>query len=461
MQETFIDEKRINNALQKALTPSKEDIARLLAKGKRLEGLAIEEAAMLLYAKDIEAVSGIFETAAFIKNAVYGDRLVFFAPLYLSNYCVNDCGYCGFHANNKAPRRKLSMDEIREEAGRLIDMGHKRLLIEAGEDPVNNPIDYILEAIDAIYSVKTGKGEIRRLNVNIAATTVENYRLLKAGNIGTYQLFQEIYHRPTFEKMHKGPKADYKRQLYAMDNAFKGGIDDVGIGVLFGLYDWRFETLGLIAHAEYLSKTFGVGPHTISVPRFRPAASFDMAPDFLVKDDEFLRLIAVLRIAVPYTGMIITTRESPEIRKAAFRIGISQTSAASSTTPGGQSKPTGKGDKGVAQFELSDKRSLDETAVSVMKQGFTPSFCTACYRKNRTGSAFMELAKPGDIHGFCGPNSILTLFEYIEDIASPEGRILGMEMIKKSLEAIESETMKKQTIERLERIRQGERDLYF
>lgn len=460
MAGTFIDEQRIRGALRKAVKPSKDEVARLLAKGKRLEGLAIEEAALLLNAGGDQAISGIFETAAFIKNAIYGDRLVFFAPLYLSNYCVNDCGYCGFHASNKAGRRKLSMDEIRAEACRLIDMGHKRLLIEAGEDPVNNPIDYILEAIDAIYSVRTSKGWIRRLNVNIAATTVENYRLLKAKGIGTYQLFQETYHRPAFEKMHKGPKGDYARQLYALDNAFKGGIDDVGIGVLFGLYDWRFETLGLIAHAEYLSKTFGVGPHTISVPRFRPAASVEMRPDFLVKDDEFLRLIAVLRIAIPYTGMIITTRERPEIRKAAFRIGISQTSAASSTTPGGQSRPGGKGDS-VEQFELSDKRSLDEIAISVMKQGFTPSFCTACYRQNRTGSVFMELAKPGDIHEFCQPNSILTLFEYIEDIASPEGKALGMEIIKKSIEGIENPSMKKQTLERLERIKQGERDLYF
>ncbi|MBI5887933.1 MAG: [FeFe] hydrogenase H-cluster radical SAM maturase HydG [Deltaproteobacteria bacterium] len=463
MQDTFINERRIKDALEKAAKPSMEALSDLLAKGKRLEGLTLEEAAMLLNVEGIEAESGIFETAAFIKNAIYGARLVFFAPLYLSNYCVNDCGYCGFHAGNKAGRRKLTMDEIRAEARRLIDMGHRRLLIEAGEDPVNNPIDYILEAIDAVYSAKTGKGGIRRLNVNIAATTVENYRLLKAKGIGTYQLFQESYHRPAFEKMHKGPKGDYTRQLYALDNAFKGGIDDVGIGVLFGLYDWRFETLGLIAHAEYLSKTFGVGPHTISVPRFRPAASVEMTPDFLVKDDEFLRLIAVLRIAVPYTGMIITTRERPEIRKTAFRLGISQTSAASSTAPGGQSK----GDN-IAQFELSDKRSLDETAIGVMKQGFTPSFCTACYRKQRTGSAFMELAKPGDIHesgrgikAFCQPNSILTLFEYIEDTASPEGRTLGMEIIRKSIEAIENPAIKKQTIEKLERIKQGERDLYF
>lgn len=458
ISETFIDERRLSQALEKAIKPSKQAVMELLAKARKLEGLTPEEAAVLLNAEGEEILNGIFETATYIKNTIYGDRLVFFAPLYLSNYCVNDCRYCGFHASNKAPRRKLTMEEIREQACRLIEMGHKRLLLEAGEDPKNNPIDYVLEAIDTIYSVETDKGEIRRLNVNIAATTVENYRLLKNKGIGTYQLFQETYHRPTFENMHRGPKADYRRQLYAMDKAFEAGIDDVGIGVLFGLYDWRFEVLGLISHAEYLSKVFGIGPHTISIPRFRPAATVEMAPGFPVSDEDFLKLIAVLRIAVPYTGIIITTRERPEIREVAFSIGISQTSAASSTTPGGLGR---EGHKGVEQFELSDKRSLDEIAISVMRQGFTPSFCTACYRKHRTGSAFMNLARPGDINEFCQPNSILTLLEYLEDIASPESKALGMEIIKKSLQGIKNHSMREQTEERLERIKRGERDLYF
>ena len=458
MSETFIDERRLNKALEKAIKPSKQAVMELLAKGRKLEGLTPEEAAVLLNAEGEEILNGIFEAATYIKNTIYGDRLVFFAPLYLSNYCVNDCRYCGFHASNKAPRRKLTMEEIREQACHLIEMGHKRLLLEAGEDPKNNPIDYVLEAIDTIYSVETDKGEIRRLNVNIAATTVENYKLLKSKDIGTYQLFQETYHRPTFENMHRGPKGDYRRQLYAMDKAFEAGIDDVGIGVLFGLYDWRFEVLSLISHAEYLSKVFGIGPHTISIPRFRSAATVEMLPGFPVRDEDFLKLIAVLRIAVPYTGMIITTRERPEIREVAFSIGISQTSAASSTTPGGFGR---EGQKGVEQFELSDKRSLDEIAVSVMKQGFTPSFCTACYRKHRTGSRFMDLARPGDIHEFCQPNSILTLLEYLEDIASPESKALGMEIIKKSLEGIKNHSMREQTEERLERIKRGERDLYF
>ncbi|HXI10436.1 MAG TPA: [FeFe] hydrogenase H-cluster radical SAM maturase HydG [Thermodesulfobacteriota bacterium] len=457
---TFIDERRISEAIERHSAPSKEAVAEALSRGRKLKGLSLEDAAVLVNARGEEARKAIFETAESIKETIYGDRLVFFAPLYLSNYCVNDCGYCGFHAGNRSGRKKLTMDEIRSEVCRLIEMGHKRLLLEAGEDPANNPIEYVLEAIDTIYSVKTPKGEIRRLNVNIAATTVENYRQLKEKGIGTYQLFQETYHRETFDRLHRGPKADYTRQLYAMDKAFEAGIDDVGLGVLFGLYDWRFEVLALVSHAEYLSAAFGVGPHTISVPRFRPAPSVGFAPSYPVSDGDFLKLIAVLRIAVPYTGMIITTRESPEIRETAFRIGISQTSAASTTTPGGFAIRE-NGGRGVEQFTLSDKRTLDEIAISVMKQGYTPSFCTACYRKNRTGSVFMDLAKPGDIHEFCAPNSILTLLEYLEDIASPESRALGMEIIKKSLDGIENPAIREATEEKIERIKKGERDLYF
>lgn len=433
-------------------------LADVLKKGRELKGLTPEEAAMLINVIDLELTEEIFDAARYIKNAVYGSRLVFFAPLYISNYCVNDCLYCGFRAGNPAMRKKLTMDEVREQTGCLIEMGHKRVLLEAGEDIGNNPVDYILDAIDAIYSVRNEKGEIRRVNVNIAATTAENYRRLKAKGIGTYQLFQESYHRPTYEKIHNGPKSDYQRQLYALDKAFEGGIDDVGMGVLFGLYDWRYEVLGLISHAAYLFETFRTGPHTISVPRLRPAHSVNLRPPSPVSDSDFLRLIAILRIAVPYTGMIITTRESPEIREAAFRIGITQASAASSTTPGG----LGKGrPKGAGQFELSDNRSLEEITVSAMKEGFMPSFCTACYRRGRTGAVFMELARPGDIQEFCGPNSILTLMEYMEDNASPESRHLGLEIINKTLDAIENASIKKQTEDKLARIRNGERDLFF
>lgn len=455
---TFIDEHKLHAILGNTANPPASAVASILEKGRGLEGLTLEEACILINTMDQDSGKAIVETASYIKNAIYGDRLVFFAPFYLSNYCVNDCEYCGFHASNKSPRKKLTMDEIREQVGYLIDMGHKRLLLELGEDPNNNPIDYLLEAIDAVYSVKREKGAIRRVNVNVAATTVENYRLLKSKGIGTYQLFQETYHRETYESIHKGLKSNYERQLYAMDKAFEAGIDDVGLGVLFGLYDWRFEVLALISHAMYLSNTFGVGPHTLSVPRFRPASTVEMPLAHPVSDDDFLKLIAILRIAVPYTGMIITTRERPEIREIAFRTGITQTSAASSTAPGGFGKDKLKE---VQQFELADKRSLDEIAISVMNQGFTPSFCTACYRKSRTGSAFMDLAKPGDIQEFCRPNSILTLMEYLEDNASLESRTIGMDMIKKSLSEIDNATIRKRTEERLERIKHGERDLYF
>lgn len=458
MSDTFIDENKLHQILGESSAADSAEISNILKKGRGLKGLTPEEAAKLLNIHDEELTREIFETAAFIKQSIYGDRLVFFAPLYLSNYCVNDCEYCGFHARNRAARKKLTMDEVREQVSQLIDMGHKRLLLEFGEDPANNPFDYVLETIDTVYSVRRAGGEIRRVNVNLAATEAENYGLLKERGIGTYQLFQETYHRPTYESLHRGPKADFERQLYAMDRAFKGGIDDIGLGVLFGLYDWRFEVLGLITHAAYLKEKFGVGPHTISVPRFRPAETVEMQPTSPVGDGDFLKLIAVLRISVPYTGMIITTRERPEIRRRAFRTGITQASAASRTSPGGFGK---KPLKGVEQFELSDRRSLDEITVSIMKEGFTPSFCTACYRRGRTGQTFMELAVPGDIREFCQPNSILTLVEYIEDHASDEGKMLGMEVVNRELQGIKNLPIKRQTEKRIERIRCGERDIYF
>ncbi|MDT8316645.1 MAG: [FeFe] hydrogenase H-cluster radical SAM maturase HydG [bacterium] len=458
MLKNFIDEETLLQLASLSTEPGIAAINEILEKGRRLEGLTAQEAALLLQVQDVDALKDIFNTASAIKKSIYGDRLVFFAPLYLSSYCVNDCSYCGFHASNKAPRKKLTMDEIREQTARLIEMGHKRLLLEFGEDPNQNDIDYICDAIKAIYSVKRADGEIRRVNVNIAATSVEDYRRLKERGIGTYQLFQETYHRKTYERLHKGPKGDFDRQLFAMDRAFEAGLDDVGIGVLFGLYDYRFELLALITHADYLQNKYGVGPHTISVPRFRPAANVEMSALSPLSDEEFLKLIAILRIAIPYTGIIITTRESAEIREKAFNIGVTQTSAASCTSPGGFGKKNGEE---TEQFELSDKRSLDEIAISVMKQGFTPSFCTACYRKSRTGEAFMEIARPGDIHRFCRPNGILTLMEYVEDHASKEGVRLGLETIKKDLEDIDSALLRKKTMDRLERIRNGERDIYF
>ena len=458
MYKNFINEEKLLQLASQSGEPNISKVEKILEKGRKLEGLTVEETALLLQVQDQDALNDIFDTAAFIKKSIYGDRLVFFAPLYLSSYCVNDCSYCGFHASNEASRKKLSMDEIKEQTARLIEMGHKRLLLEFGEDPNHNDIDYICDAIKAIYSVKRDDGEIRRVNVNIAATSVQDYKRLKARGIGTYQLFQESYHKATYESVHRGPKGDYFRQLFAMDRAFEAGLDDVGLGVLFGLYDYRFELLALITHADYLQKKYGVGPHTISVPRFRPAASVEMSAPEPVSDEDFLKLIAILRIAVPYTGIIITTRESAEIREKAFSIGVTQTSAASCTSPGGFGK---KSTDEPEQFELSDKRSLDEIAISVMKQGFTPSFCTACYRKNRTGEAFMEIARPGDIHQFCRPNGVLTLMEYIEDHASEEGIRLGLETIKRDLEDIDSAALRKKTEDRLGRIRNGERDIYF
>lgn len=458
MDKNFIDENRLLKLANESGEPDSSKMKKILEKGRNLEGLTVEEASVLLQVQDEDILKNIFDTASFIKKSIYGDRLVFFAPLYLSSYCVNECSYCGFHASNKAPRKKLSMDEIREQTARLIEMGHKRLLLEFGEDPDHNDIDYICDAIKTIYSVKRDDGEIRRVNVNIAATSAQDYRRIKERGIGTYQLFQESYHRATYESVHKGPKGDYSRQLFAMDRAFEAGLDDVGLGVLFGLYDYRFELLALITHADYLQKRYGVGPHTISVPRFRPAATVEMSAMKPVSDRNFLKLIAILRIAIPYAGIIITTRESAEIREKAFNIGVTQTSAASCTSPGGFGKiHTGEPE----QFELSDKRSLDEIAISVMKQGYTPSFCTACYRKSRTGEAFMEIARPGDIHQFCRPNGVLTLMEYIEDHASEEGVKLGLETIKKDLEDIDNTALRKKTEDRLGRIRNGERDIYF
>lgn len=458
MTDSFINEDRLFSLLNESSSPSPASVKDILAKGRRLEGLSVEETACLINTEDENLLHKIFETAAYIKKAVYGDRLVFFAPLYLSNYCVNDCGYCGFHASGKSARKRLTKDEIIEQVAHLINMGHKRLLLEFGEDPRNNPIDYAVEAIKTVYSVRNDKGEIRRVNINIAATTAENYRKIKDCGIGTYQLFQETYHKKTYDALHRGPKRDYYRQLYAMDRAFEAGIDDVGIGILFGLFDWRFEALGLLSHAIYLKDKFGIGPHTLSVPRFRPAATVEMEPPYPVSDADFLKLIAILRIAIPYTGMIITTRESPAIRNKAFSTGITQASAASATSPGGFGQ---NASKALEQFELLDRRSLDEIALNIMEHGFTPSFCTACYRKERTGAAFMDLAVPGDIQAFCQPNSILTLMEYLEDNGNPKTKALGMEAIEKGLSEIKNQAIKRQTRERLEEIKKGRRDLYF
>ena len=453
----FLDEKQIFGILEKTKKPSQDKVLEVLNKVQKKKGLDLKEVGWLVNADNSELIEEMFRAAGKIKKDIYGERLVLFAPLYVSSFCVNNCEYCGFHRRNTASRKKLTLEEVAEQVKILEDMGHKRLLLEFGEHPEENPIDYVVDVIKTIYGIKSGRGEIRRVNVNIAATTVENYCKLKEAGIGTYQLFQETYHRETYEKLHKGPKADYERQLFAHDRAFEAGIDDIGLGVLFGLYDWRFEVLALISHAQYLDKKFGVGPHTFSVPRFQLAETVDWQSEYPVSENELLKIIAILRLAVPYTGMIISTRERPEIRAKAFEIGISQTSAGSRTSPGGY----GEESKEVSQFELQDERSLDEVVKSVLEQGLLPSFCTACYRSSRTGKTFMDLAKPGNIHNFCRPNAILTFQEYLDDYAFPQVKKFGQEIIEKYLLEIPSQKIRLETLNKLERIKKGERDLYF
>lgn len=446
----------MQNILEKARNPSKGIILDILKKSREKKGLDLEDVGFLVNLKDPGLEEELFGTARWIKNEIYGERLVFFAPLYVSDFCVNDCEYCNFHVRNaELKRRRLTLGEVEEQTRFLINMGHKRVLLESGEAPING-IDYIVDVINRIYSVKTEKGNIRRINVNIAATTVENYRRLKEANIGTYQLFQETYHRPTYEKIHSGPKADFDKQITAHQRAFEAGIDDLGIGVLFGLYDWRFEVLSLVSHA----RSMDIGPHTISVPRIRPAPTVTYKPEYPVNDNDFLKLIAILRLAVPYTGMIISTRESPEIRRKAFQIGISQASAGSVTTTGGY----GGKEAEQPQFNIQDERSLYEVIGESLGDGLLPSFCTACYRIGRTGDKFMELAKPGEIHNFCRPNGLLTFAEYLEDFVRLGRNGIykkGYDTINSYLEKIEDRNIQEQTIGRLNKIKQGQRDLYF
>ncbi len=456
--EHIVNENVIQEILERSVDPPKEAILSILKKAKEARGLTPEEVGFLVNLTDPELKEELFHTASLLKERIYGERLVFFAPLYISDFCVNDCEYCNFHIRNTTlKRRRLTLQEVEEQTEFLINMGHKRVLLECGEDPENAPIDYVLEVIERIYSLRTPKGNIRRINVNIAATTLENYRKLKQAKIGTYQLFQETYHRKTYQRLHRGPKADFQRQITAHERALQAGIDDFGMGVLFGLYDWRFEILALILHAKYLEEKFGVGPHTISVPRFRKGPTVAYRPEYEVSDEDFLKLIAILRIAVPYTGMIISTREDPQIRRHAFRIGISQASAGSVTSTGGYGRKTIE----EAQFELYDHRGLAEVIGGILEERLLPSFCTACYRLGRTGQDFMSLAKPGEIHHFCRSNGLLTFAEYLEDFAGDGIYKKGYEIINFYLEKIEDKGLREQTQARLEKIKQGQRDLYF
>ena len=435
----------------------------ILTKAKEHKGLSHREASVLLACENEEKIKEMYELAQQFKKDFYGNRIVMFAPLYLSNYCVNGCVYCPYHMKNKhIARKKLTQEDVRREVIALQDMGHKRLAIEAGEDPVNNPIEYILECIKTIYSVKHKNGSIRRVNVNIAATTVENYRKLKEAGIGTYILFQETYHKESYEKLHPtGPKHDYDYHTEAMDRAMEGGIDDVGLGVLFGLELYKYEFAGLLMHAEHLEAVHGVGPHTISVPRIKRADDIDpSAFDNGIDDDTFAKICALIRISVPYTGMIISTRESKQVREKVLPLGVSQISGASRTSVGGYAEPEEEDDNS-SQFDVSDNRTLDEVVHWLMDLGYIPSFCTACYREGRTGDRFMALCKAKQIQNCCHPNALLTLKEYLNDYASEDTKRIGLELIAKELDNIPNPKAKEVCIERLKLIDEGQRDFRF
>lgn len=463
--EDFINDQAIADILEQASGPEPARVREIVARARELKGLPPEDVAVLLQAEDPELDALVCEAAHDVKNAIYGNRLVMFAPLYTSNYCSNNCLYCGFRKDNRGLKRvALTREEIAEEVRILERQGHKRLLMLCGEQKGKKSFDIFIEAIETAYATMTENGgEIRRINVEVAPQDVEGFRRLKAADIGTYVLFQETYHHDTYRVMHPGgPKADYLWRLSAMDRAMEAGIDDVGIGALFGLYDYRFEVLGLLHHARHLDGKFGVGPHTISVPRLEPALNAPAAirPPHPVSDHDFKRIVAILRLAVPYTGMILSTRERPEVRREVFQVGISQISAGSRTNPGGYHS----GEEGMddaAQFNLGDTRSLDEVILDISGQGHIPSFCTACYRLGRTGRDFMDLAKPGLIQKFCRTNAIMTYLEYLVDYASPETRRVGEELVARLVQDTGENGTRELLAERLGRIRNGERDLYI
>lgn len=461
----FIDDQEIQDSIAYAEQNknNRELVDAILKKAAECKGLSHREAAVLLECELPEEKEWIFALAKEIKQKFYGNRIVMFAPLYLSNYCVNGCTYCPYHCKNKHIRRKkLSQEEIAREVIALQDMGHKRLALETGEDPVNNPIEYVLESIKTIYGIKHKNGAIRRVNVNIAATTVENYRKLKEAGIGTYILFQETYNKKAYEQLHPtGPKHDYAYHTEAMDRAMDGGIDDVGCGVLFGLSPYLYDFIGILMHAEHLEAAKGVGPHTISVPRIR--AADDINPDAFpnaISDDTFEKIVAILRIAVPYTGLIISTRESKEARRRVLNLGVSQISGGSRTSVGGYVKEETT-EENSAQFDVNDNRSLDEVVNWLLELGYIPSFCTACYREGRTGDRFMKLVKSGQIANCCQPNAIMTLKEYLEDYASPDTREKGEKVIAEELKRIPNEKVRRIAAEHLTELHNGKRDFRF
>lgn len=458
---SFISDSKIEDILEKNRNSDNKRVKEILEKAGDLKGLTPLETAALLQCDDRETIEAIFETAHTVKESIYGKRLVIFAPLYLSNVCVNNCAYCGFRKGNTTLKKKrLSLDEIKREVEYLEDQGQKRLLLIAGEDPRLSQVETLTKIIETVYETKKEAGSIRRLNVNVAPMSVKDFRVLKKSGIGTYQLFQETYHQKTYNKLHPdGPKANYLSRLFAMDRAQEAGIDDVGIGALFGLYDYRFEVLALVYHSLHLEKRFGAGPHTISIPRLKPALNSPLSPHnpYAVSDEDFKKLVATLRLAVPYTGIILSTRENAVFRDKLFSIGISQISAGSRNAPGAYNEENDSS----AQFQIEDKRTLQEVIKDMIQQGYFPSFCTACYRVGRTGQDFMELAKPGDIKNFCVPNSLLTFKEYVLDYGEKELQRQANDAIKKELADIPHSSMRNNTERKLEQMEKGERDLYF
>jgi len=458
----FVNEQAIDDCLRSVDACEPARVRAILDKARALEGLSVEECATLIGVRDAELLEEMFAVSRAVKEEIYGSRLVMFAPLYVTNRCVNECTYCAFRVNNKElARRTLTQQEIAAETKVLVEQGHKRVLLVAGECyPEGRGMDYVIDAIGSVYATRSGRGEIRRVNVNVAPPSVEDLRRLKAAGIGTYQCFQETYHRETYAKVHlRGPKADFDWRATVMDRAMQAGIDDVGIGPLFGLYDWRFEVLAMLQHIRHLEQRFGCGPHTISVPRLEPAAGSDFAlhPPYAVSDDDFLKIIAILRLAVPYTGMIMSTRETAEMRHKSFEIGISQTSAGSRTDPGGYELSAG--DFNTSQFAVGDTRPLDEVVREIASMGFTPSFCTACYRTGRTGADFMDLAKPGAIKYHCEPNALSTFTEYLEDYASAETKRAGSRHIVRQIAAM-NDKQNRIAQPMMNRVRAGERDVF-
>ncbi|MDM0859798.1 [FeFe] hydrogenase H-cluster radical SAM maturase HydG [Clostridium perfringens] len=461
----FIKNDEINSLIAKGkeLVSDKELVREIIEKSKSAEGLTPEETAVLLNLEDKELIEEMFKAARQVKEKLYGKRLVVFAPLYVSNYCVNNCTYCGYkHCNDELKRKKLNKEQLIEEVKVLESLGHKRIALEAGEDPVNAPLDYILDCIKSIYSIKFDNGSIRRINVNIAATTVENYKRLKDAEIGTYILFQETYHKPTYERLHvSGPKHNYNYHTTAMHRAREAGIDDIGMGVLYGLYDYKYETLAMLMHAMDLEETTGVGPHTLSVPRIRPAENVSLENyPYLVDDEDFKKIVAILRLAVPYAGLILSTREEPGLRDEIIALGVSQVSTGSCTGVGGYSESYVDPEE-KPQFEVGDHRSPVEMIESLMEAGYIPSYCTACYREGRTGERFMEIVKSGELYKICEANALITLKEFIDDYGTDKTREIGDKLIKKSIDEIDNESFRKSVEEKINKISKGTRDLRF